>query len=306
MEYEYYYPFKTYPLQQTTMLYATYRQNIFPCYYPFIPMDEVFVQISDYFPFIRDYFWISNYGRIYNANIRHLSIQKLNHAGYPVALLKRKPEYTDPNKYHGANFVICTHILVCTIFNGPPPGPEYEVNHIDFNRQNCYYKNLEWLTHDDNVMHSYNANRWYREDGTSKSSKYDKEIIHKLCQLMESGVHSTTQLSLLVFGQKPSIAIKDLIDKIKNRGAWTNISSQYQNIPYQNKMQHFLTDDQIHAVCLELQTNGLSISARDIAINILHIDYDSFPLNKRYRFNTCIADIKRRNVYSYIVDQYQF
>lgn len=34
--------------------------------------------------------------------------------------------------------------LVCWAFNGPPPHSSYEAHHIDFNRMNNHYSNLEW------------------------------------------------------------------------------------------------------------------------------------------------------------------
>ena len=46
------------------------------------------------------------------------------------------------------------HQLVCWVFNGEKPGPEYQVNHKDGNRQNNHYTNLEWLTQRENIIHS--------------------------------------------------------------------------------------------------------------------------------------------------------
>ena len=46
------------------------------------------------------------------------------------------------------------HILVAEALVSPRPGPEYEVNHIDFDRKNNDFSNLEWMTHSENVRHS--------------------------------------------------------------------------------------------------------------------------------------------------------
>lgn len=48
------------------------------------------------------------------------------------------------------------HQLVCITFNGLPPddGNIYDVNHIDGNKLNNHYTNLEWLKHSDNTIHA--------------------------------------------------------------------------------------------------------------------------------------------------------
>ncbi|RKY54725.1 MAG: hypothetical protein DRP93_04820 [Candidatus Neomarinimicrobiota bacterium] len=48
------------------------------------------------------------------------------------------------------------HQLVCLTFNGPPPddGLIYDVNHIDGNKHNNHYLNVEWLTHSNNTLHA--------------------------------------------------------------------------------------------------------------------------------------------------------
>ena len=49
------------------------------------------------------------------------------------------------------------HRLVCEAFNGPAPGPEYEVAHNDNTRANNVATNLRWATHYDNVQDAVRA-----------------------------------------------------------------------------------------------------------------------------------------------------
>ena len=43
------------------------------------------------------------------------------------------------------------HRLVCEAFHGAPPASNYQVNHIDCDRQNNCVENLEWCTASENI-----------------------------------------------------------------------------------------------------------------------------------------------------------
>ena len=43
------------------------------------------------------------------------------------------------------------HRILCETFQGPPPFPNAQVNHIDANRQNNHFMNLEWATPSENI-----------------------------------------------------------------------------------------------------------------------------------------------------------
>lgn len=66
------------------------------------------------------------------------------------------------------------HRLVCTLFNGPQPSPHialgrYEVNHIDMNKSNNHYTNLEWITHSENMRKARSGKTW--QAGRNKGYK---------------------------------------------------------------------------------------------------------------------------------------
>lgn len=49
------------------------------------------------------------------------------------------------------------HILVCTLWHGTKPINKPWVNHIDGNKANNHYSNLEWTSISDNIKHSYDT-----------------------------------------------------------------------------------------------------------------------------------------------------
>lgn len=72
----------------------------------------------------------------------------INSDGYPTVHLSK----------NGKSERICVHILVARAFVDNPNGLT-EVNHLDFDRTNYRYDNLEWTTHRDNILYSINAGR---------------------------------------------------------------------------------------------------------------------------------------------------
>lgn len=54
----------------------------------------------------------------------------------------------------GKSIRVAVHLLVARAFV-PNPNNYEEVNHIDCDRMNPYYKNLQWTTHAENIKHSH-------------------------------------------------------------------------------------------------------------------------------------------------------
>ena len=50
------------------------------------------------------------------------------------------------------------HRLVARHFISEPPNEDSQVNHMDMNRKNNHFKNLEWTSPKENIRHSYENN----------------------------------------------------------------------------------------------------------------------------------------------------
>lgn len=99
------------------------------------------------------------------------------------------------------------------------------VNHIDSNRINNDYKNLEWVTVKENCEHSVA----YGLRGISSNRKLTDKQVHDICELLENG-----KSIIYIFKHMTGLQLKkdnpnfySLIVGIKSKGFYKNISSLY-------------------------------------------------------------------------------
>lgn len=95
-------------------------------------------------------FEVSNTGQIRNVSTGNVLRQELAINGYYRIRHIKLEDGTKKNfRVHRA--VACTFI--------PNPDNKTDVNHIDGNKLNNNVNNLEWLSHSDNISHSYTINK---------------------------------------------------------------------------------------------------------------------------------------------------
>jgi len=105
---------------------------------------------------------------------------------YARVLLK-----SDLGYYH----VFLIHRLVLTIFVCPAPAG-MECHHKDHNKLNNRLDNLEWVTHSENILRSYNE----RDGGRSPGFKHDLETIRRMSMAKEKPVSACMGGEELEFG----------------------------------------------------------------------------------------------------------
>lgn len=110
-----------------------------------------------------------------------------------------------------------------------------QVDHIDFNKSNNDYTNLEWVTISENNRRRYlnpdnnkfvNPPIYYGED--HPSCKHDINIIKRICEELESG--KSIIETLYSFGytaQSQNKILYNLIYDIKHKRSWTETSKNY-------------------------------------------------------------------------------
>jgi hypothetical protein len=133
-------------------------------------------------PFRHGYYEVSSYGRVRRAKrgeIRQITfvgkilkpITKNN--GYKVIFTCVKSTY----KQH------YIHRLVAAAFIGPCPKGK-EVNHVDCDKSNNHYRNLEYVTDQENQLHSMD---WGLDRSALGSKKLDWDDIKKIRKKYKHG-----------------------------------------------------------------------------------------------------------------------
>ena len=102
------------------------------------------------FIFCEKEYKISSHGNVCNLDNKPLQ-QRTNDDGYKMITLG----------IHSKRNSFRVHCLVAQHFVYNAIGENAEVNHIDFDRSNNHYLNLEWLTHLENIQKSIDAGRMY-------------------------------------------------------------------------------------------------------------------------------------------------
>lgn len=104
-----------------------------------------------------DLYEITNTGKVYSIRRNKYLSPRLSMDGYNRVCLCR-------DKYRREYRI--ARLVAENFIDNPDNKPE--VNHIDYNRQNDYVENLEWVTSQENTLHSYN-HYYFNSPKTSKA-----------------------------------------------------------------------------------------------------------------------------------------
>lgn len=132
--------------------------------------DEEYVFI-DLEPIKKFMYLISNYGNIYSLKSKKIIKYDITEKGYAKVTL----QINDDKKYQKSYKV---HRLVAYFFcENKNPDIFTEPDHLDLNRLNNYYKNLEWISHAENIRRA-------REKG-NMTDKSTESYIRSICQMFQ-------------------------------------------------------------------------------------------------------------------------
>jgi len=158
---------------------------------------EEFVLMYDY-----DNIYISNYGRVYSGSM--FDFMKINtpDGGYSRVDILR-------NNCRKGYYI---HRVVADHFIENVDGKDY-VNHIDLNKGNPHYINLEWVSHSENIRHAvknrigmYN----FRKERKDKDCLLKSGELISECCIGDSGAYMVTNFGR-VYSNKTSVWLRQSI-----------------------------------------------------------------------------------------------
>lgn len=169
---------------------------------------------------------VSNDGRVFNIVSGNEIKIGSNYQGYQQCKIKM---------INGFWTSIKLHRLVAWEFCNPLANyAELTVNHIDGDKHNNMYWNLEWCTY------SYNAkDAWVRGvmpiGETAYRAKLTNQQVHQICQLLENS-YRTIQSIADEIG-----TTYEIVRGIARGHTWKHISSQYNILPRRSKFNQHIT-----------------------------------------------------------------
>ena len=107
-----------------------------------------------------------------------------------------------------------------------------EVNHKNLKKSDNYYKNLEWVTHQENIDHSirHKAQIHLACAAHGYTTMSNETVLH-ICELLEQGVRVKDILSILGYTRKNMEEYEKMrgrIKMIKSRKSWTALSYRFK------------------------------------------------------------------------------
>jgi hypothetical protein len=113
----------------------------------------------------------------YNSKLKQLSPSTNNTKGYARVAI----HYLD-----GTKVMESVHRLVAKCFV-PNPDNKPQVNHIDGNKLNNHFSNLEWVTNEENAEHAARFIRFDRTKTTKQKMKLTAENVFEIKAKLDSG-----------------------------------------------------------------------------------------------------------------------
>lgn len=143
------------------------------------------------------------------------------------------------------------------------PNLELVVDHIDGNKKNNDYRNLEWVTIRENTLRAERLGLRKVRGIANGNNCYPEELIHDICRLLEQG---STPIEVFRIFRKSAVRVNDtpedwafyqLVYKLKKREIWPDVTSQYKYSSetiriskiFRVKSNSKFTENQVHDIC---------------------------------------------------------
>lgn len=151
-------------------------------------------------------YYIHNNGIVENSKTGKIICQSIKINGYSHVILHKDCK----NKYMTAHRLVAMHFI-------PNTENKPEVNHIDGNKQNNHYLNLEWVTSSENKKHCYVKGLASHRGIKNKQVKLSENDVLEIRKLFSQSSFSRIELV------KMFKISKSHVDRILRKESWSHI-----------------------------------------------------------------------------------
>lgn len=227
---------------------------------------------------VKDMYEVRIDGKIRNKNTKKelYGCNPKNEKGYVRVTLQTVDGY---KKFPLHRLIISTFYM---------PIDEYEVNHIDGNKLNNKFDNLEYTDRIGNAVHA-KENQLYQSCENHYNATLSNKEVEKICELIESGLSNIAIMNSLNMNISRYM---NIISKIRHRKAWTNISNKYvwsDDLVYKK-----YNKDDIYEMCKYIHVDEMRIS------NVVKL-FPQYPDKKK--LTHVLKKIKQKKLYKKIIFQ---
>lgn len=174
------------------------------------------------------------------------------------------------------------HRLRMMVFYPVENMDKLQVNHIDGDRNNNEFSNLEWVTPSENVLHAFRTGLSKPLKGESNpKSVLTENKVREICERLQNG-DPTTKIA------KDFNVSSSLIQAIRSKIEWTDIVSDY-TFP-EKRGNTRLTEQEVVAICEDIL---FGLSNEEIAIK--------FGIKPSY-----VKDFRLKRTWTKITQNYNF
>ena len=136
-------------------------------------------RIHDFIPYIKDLYTINDKGEIYSDNCGKMKTRNKSKTGYQIINFMKED---------GTKKTFRVHRLVMMAFSPIKNSEKMEVNHIDGDKKNNNFDNLEWCTPSENQKHAVRLGLQKTRCGEdSNLSKLTRNEVETIFDLYEDG-----------------------------------------------------------------------------------------------------------------------
>jgi hypothetical protein len=229
---------------------------------------------------------ISNYGTVIDTWRNNVQTHINSGAGYLRVVLHLET---------GEQKMVLVHRLVAMAF--VDGNWSLHVNHKNGIKGNNYYKNLEWVTPRENIIHAVETGLNYRGED-KPNAILSNEQVNDICRYLEAGFDYNYIVNAL--GLSTIQNIHNILHDIKCKKSWKFISKNYDIPTHKIVNDRYLSNEQAIIICEAISQNP-SISNKEL-FDIAGLDVSSSDKYSKARH--CIESIKQKKAYKDISYKY--